>query len=188
MKEDQKAKILDDGEQLLWRSAPAKFETLDAVYKPKLIRSIVIALIAAAIVVGGYIALALKNDAGVKPVMIIIIVALAFISPIGFFSDAKKLRKSFEYAVTDQRLLIITENVSGMAFTAIKEAKLITDKAGVTSLVCGKRALGSKPEKLRGLAASGCHLTDDGECDCLVFYSVSDPARLKKILSPYLDI
>ena len=181
--------ILKGDEKLLWSGGAGKFKVLDEVYKPKLIKDTIISLAVLAALIAGYIALAAKNNADVSAGVIIVLVIMLMFIPVRMLTDSNKLMKKIRYLITDKRLIIITNNVESIAYAGIKTAKLRTDKAGMTSLVCGKRAIGSSDGKLRGLAATGCHMDENGkECDAFVFYALDDPDEIKRILKPYIEL
>lgn len=189
MEENQILSALDKDEKLLWSGRPGKFETLDAVHKPKLIKNAVISVLIAAAILVLYFILAKKNGVGIKSGLIVIVAAIAVISPLSVFTNAAKLRRGLAYAVTDKRILLEQDGVKGIPFAQITEAKLITDGAGVSSLLCGRRAAACKPENLRSLAVTGAHMNEDNTlCDSLVFYAVEEPEKLRAVLKPYLNI
>ena len=189
MEENVILSAIKGDEKLLWSGKAGKFETLDAVYKPKLIKDAIISLASMLVLVVGYILLTRKNGAGVMPLMIILIVVCVGIIPASVFINANKLRKSISYAVTDKRLIVANDHAKSAGFETVKEAKFYTDEAGVTSLLCGNRAVRATGGKIRGLAVGGCHIDEQKNiCDSLVFYGIEDAEKLRSILKPYISI
>ena len=189
MEENVILSAIKGDEKLLWSGKAGKFETLDKVYKPKLIKNAIISLAAAIAVIVVYVILARKNNADVMSAAIIIIAAVGCLSPASIFTNANKLRKSINYAVTDKRLIVADDHAKSAEFKTIKEAKFYTDEAGMTSLLCGSRAVKATGGKIRDLAVGGCHIDEEKNiCDCLVFYGIEDAEKLRTILKPYINI
>ena len=190
MEENPILSALSADEKLLWSGKAHSFETLDAVYKPKLIKDTIIAVVTMIALIVGYILLASKTNADIMPAVIAVIVVCCGIAPVSTLLNARKLRKNICCAATDKRLITSVEGKAKcVEFALIKTAKVRTDAAGVTSFVCGRKAVKAPEGKLRSFAVAGGHIDEEKkECDCLVFYGIEDADKLKNILKPYINI
>ena len=103
--------------------------------------------------------------------------------------DASKIRKRALYAITDKRLLILTDSAKSVEYSAISAAKLDRDEDGHTSLLCGEDAIKAKPWKRRAAMLSGA-ITDDntGMCERFVMYALPDADKVKETLKPFLPL
>lgn len=189
MEENKIVSALEPGEELLWYGKPREFKTLDVVYRKRFLITSIISLAAAAALIVLYLSSAAKNNADLKYGLIVFIIAIGILVPMNIFLNAGKLRKDIAYAITDKRLLYIEENVSGAEYSMIKSAKIYTDRAGNTSLLCGSSGVKKVGSRVRGAALLGCHIDEEKNiCDNLVFYALEDPEKIRKILKPYLKI
>ena len=103
--------------------------------------------------------------------------------------DASKIRKRMQYAITDKRLIILTDSDKSVEYSAISAAKLDRDEDGHTSLLCGEDAIKAKPWKRRAATLSGA-ITDDntGMCERFVMYALPDADKVKETLKPFLPL
>ena len=115
----------------------------------------------------------------------IMLLFLGCLVPLSAILDGIKA-KSLKYAATDRRL--ICQN--GSQFTSvyydnIDECRLKTDDDGQTSLLCGKKAVKSKPSQWRGKALfTGEPETDtDNHIKAFVLYAVNHVDELKQVLT-----
>lgn len=189
MEDKLKAELLE-GETLLWSGKPENFETLDLTHKQHFTKKAVIAALAAAALLAAYIVFAARQGTQISWVVAALIVVFAAAAPMGFFSSASKLRKEVFYAVTDQRLLIVREEVRSVKYENVKTALFKTDADGHTSLVFGAKAETAKPHSWRNAALFGRFHENEGadECDLMAFYAVPNIEELKRAVSPYLAI
>lgn len=189
MEDKLKSKLLE-GETLLWSGRPETFETLDLTHKQYFIKKTIIAALIAAVLAAAYVLLAVRLGANISWVVIVLIIACAAASPIGFFSSASKLRKEVLYAVTNKRLLIVCGEIRSIPHENVKTALFKTDADGHTSFIFGSKAEKSKPYSWRNAALFGLFYEDCGEeeCDLMAFYAVSDAEALKKIVAPYISL
>ena len=180
MEEETLRANLNDGEKILWRSAPEAFETLDKTHKPDFVRK---TTIGAVIAIGFILFLTLLGTMNSRTWILIVVVALlCAIPPINIFSDASKIRKS-EYIATTERLLILRGEVKSAEYSTIRAGAFREDADGHTSLLCGTAALKAKPCKRREICAvAGGSLEEKEECERFCFYAVKDEEALKQIL------
>lgn len=168
--------LLSDGETILWQGSPKEFETFDTEYKEKFKTSFLILGIVGLIVEFSYIFFTIKSGAAVNFLyaLAILIVFLAF--PVIEITEASRIRK-LSYVFTDQKIIIDGINSKVCPYNLIKDFKLVTDKAGTKSLVCGNKIdLSSKDTNLR-MASMLCldsKQKDKALADALVLYSLPD--------------
>ena len=131
---------------------------------------------------------ATRSGASAKPVVILIIMILCGIPAINVLGDASKLRK-MEYAVTDQRLIILRDSLRSAYFPSIREAAFRADPDGHISLLCGSDALKAKPDKWREVCLIGQSATERTDvCNRFVLYAPSDLNGLKAVLKDRLPL
>ena len=180
---------LREEEKLLWSGRPEPFEPLDKTHKSPFIRSgIITALVTIAICVA-YVILTGINNAPLKPAVLVIVAACGIFIILRGLLDASKIRKRALYAITDKRLLILTDSAKSVEYSAISAAKLDRDEDGHTSLLCGEDAIKAKPWKRRAATLSGA-ITDDntGMCERFVMYALPDADKVKETLKPFLPL
>lgn len=179
---------LKPGEQILWRGKTEAFTTLDKTHKKKFAIFACIGLLIAALLTIAYLSAAMRGELEVKPFVLLIVLLLCGIPAFNMLSDASKLRKT-EYVVTDQRLLILSDSLRPMAFSAIQEAGFGTDADGHVSLLCGKDAMKAKPDKWRTMCLAGNNIAEGTDiCAHFVFYAPADLKGLKAALKDRLPI
>lgn len=175
-------RVLRVEEHLLWSGKPEKFEILDATNKPVFIfRCILCAVILVAVELL-YILTAIGSGAGIKWGVAAVLAIACALSPILFLTRSRKLRK-YIYAATDMRLIIVTDQVKEIVYQRIPRCAFKMDADGHTTLLCGEKAIRSKPGKWRELAFFG-NPGDDGTspCDKFAFYAVETPEELRAVL------
>lgn len=187
--EDLLKESLREDEKLLWSGRPEPVETLDKTHKIPFIRNgIITALVTIGICVF-YIVLAAVKSVPVKSGVLIVVAACGIFLILRDLSDASKIRKQVFYAITDKRLMVITDSAKSVEYSAVSLAKLDTDADGHTSLLCGKDAIKTKPWKRRAAVLTGAVLDENnGMCDRFVLYALPDAGKVKEILSPYLPL
>ena len=183
---EQLKEALQEGEQLLWQGKAENFETLDRTHKQNLIMTTAISLGIALAICIAYIAAA--GIANVKPLLILIILLIACIGPFNAFGDGKKLKKMI-YAVTDQRILAVSDDVRAVEFDKVDAAEFRRDADGHTSLLLGRDAVKSKATKWRQYTVVGPHMNEEEppKLETFALYAVNDVAGLKKALSGRLS-
>lgn len=170
--------LLQEDEKLLWSGSPEQFETMSAVYKPALLRKIMMIVAGIVILSAWYISAALKNGVVVQPVAIFVC-ALPFLYSIyNDFSDAKKLRSAVVYAMTDRRMITLVDHaVSSITYEQVAGFRMDTDDDGIVSLVCGDDALKGKATSRRAAAVCGAHTNlDTNLCESYVMYGITAEA------------
>lgn len=180
---------LREDEKLLWSGRPEAFETLDKTHKsPFIRRGIITAVVTVALCVA-YVILVRAKEAPVKPAVLIIVVACGVFIIVRGLLDASKIRKRTSYAITDKRLIILTDSAKSVEYSAISAAKLDRDEDGHTSLLCGEDAIKARPWKRRAAVLSGAITNENtGMCERFVMYALPDAEKIKEILKPYLPL
>lgn len=180
---------LREEEKLLWSGRPEAFETLDKTHKTPFIRKgIITALVTIALCVA-YVVLAKIEEAPLKPAVLVVIAACGAFIIARDLLDASKIRKRAFYAITDKRLLVLTDTAKSVEYSAINAAKLDKDEDGHVSLLCGNDGIKAKPWKRREAVLTGS-CTDDstGLCERFVLYAIPDADKVKEILKPFLPL
>ena len=180
---------LREDEKLLWSGRPEAFETLDKTHKsPFIRRGIITAVVTIALCVA-YVILVRAKEAPVKPAVLVIVAACGIFIILRGLLDASKIRKRTSYAITDKRLLILTDSAKSVEYSAISAAKLDRDEDGHTSLLCGEDAIKARPWKRRAAVLSGAITNENtGMCERFVLYALPDADKIKEILKPYLPL
>ena len=99
-------RAIDPDEKVLWVGKPEDSEPLEGVYKKRFIRKLVAGIVIAAALIIGYIIGANVNRAQIYPLVIAVILVLAFLAPLNCVTAPKKLRKT-TYAFTNKRLIVL---------------------------------------------------------------------------------
>ena len=179
---------LASGETLLWSGRPEGFEAMDAEYKPGYIRRCIITIVCSIALAVFYAVYAISSAVGIKwGIFVIIAVVAAYIlsSP---FSDAKKLKKSYLYAVSDKRVMIMTDKVKSAEFSQLSNVSVRRDAAGKVSFLFGEAAKTQKASEFRTLAVTCINKDGDDFAKNIVFYGVKDHEGLKKVLKNYIPL
>ena len=176
--------ILHKEEKILWEGKAEPFTTLDRTHKNAYLKKLCITLA---------VTLALRllyfiTVSEVEPFIVAVMLFLAAYICIKPLTEARQLR-SARYLVTDERLVLITDEVVNVVYTDIPMAAIRTDADGHSSLLCGQRAIAAAPQQRRSFAATGAVIDMDSKlCDSLIFYAVADIAGMKEALRPYLTV
>ena len=180
---------LREEEKLLWSGRPEAFETLDKTHKVPFIRKgIITALVTIAICVA-YVLFAKIENAPLKPAVLVVVAACGIFIILRGLADAAKIRKRVLYAITDKRLIILTDSDRSVEYSAISVAKLDRDEDGHVSLLCGESAIKAKPWKRRVIVLTGAVTNDTtGMCESFAMYALPDADKVKEILKPYLPL
>ena len=179
-------RAIDPDEQVLWVGKPEDSEPLEGVYKKRFIRKLVAGIVIAAALIIGYIIGANINHAQIYPLVIAVILVLAFLAPLNCVTAPKKLRKT-TYAFTNKRVIVLRDTAHTVEYGLIKTAALKTDEAGRLTLLCGEDAVNLKPELWREDALLGEHMNDNmDECESLVMFGLPKDKKLMGIISEYL--
>lgn len=181
---------LSHGEEILWNSRPETFEIMDKTHKKAYTLRGVISVLVTLVLIVAYILLAIANSAGIKAGVIVVLVIAGAYLVVSPFLDSKKLGKSVDYVLTNEKLIIVTpSDARSVKLDAIPVAKLSTDEDGHTSLLCGEDALELSASKRRGATLTGALLNQDTMiCERFVMYAIADVAGLKKAAVGYLTI
>ena len=176
-------RALKEGEHLLWTGRPEPYKILDKTNTPAFVqRCLICAIICLGLEIL-YVRTMLASGTGIKwGVMAVFFVICASV-PVLFLFHSRRVRK-FVYAATDQRLLIVSDQVREMAYERIPECALKTDKDGHTTVLCGKKAIAAKPGRWRKLTYC-VDPNDNGVATGTKFgfYAVDEPDELRRVLS-----
>ena len=187
--EDMLSSVLETGEEVLWKGKPESFETLDKTYKPVIIKGEIIKIVVSLALLIAYIVTVNNSGAGVKPAIVVIILAVMAYALASPFLHANTLRRKVEYVITNQRLFTIKDDAKGVEFGKIKVAEIKTDDDGHTTLLCGPTAVKANVDKWRGDAAIGLRLDNDTlDCDALTWYAIPNAKEVEVLLKKYLPI
>ncbi len=180
---------LREEEKLLWSGRPEAFETLDMTHKIPFIRKGIITAIVTIAICVGYVILAGAQDAPLKPGVLAVVAACGVFIIVRGLLDASKIRKRMQYAITDKRLIILTDSDKSVEYSAISAAMLSSDKDGHVSLLCGENAIKAKPWRRRALALTGAVTNDTtGVCESFVMYALPETDKVNEILRSYLSL
>ena len=181
--------LLDENEKLLWSGTPEQFDVMSPLYKPALMKKM-LAVVAGIVLLGGwYISAAMKNGVAVQPIAIIVCALPFLYSVYNDFNDAKKLKNSTLYAMTDRRMItVIDKTVSFIPYEKIGCWKMEADSDGIVSLVCGDDAMKAKPTSRRAAAVCGAHTNIDTDlCESYVMYGITlDADKVEALMKKYV--
>ena len=187
--EDMLSSVLETGEEVLWRGKPETFETLDKTNKPAIVKSEIIKLVISAALIIAYIVAVGSNGAGIKPGIIIIILAVMAYALASPFLHTNTLRRKVEYVITNQRLITIKDEAKGVEFDKIKTAEIKTDADGHTTLLCGPASVKTESDKWRTNATLGLRLDNDTlDCDGLTWYAIPNAKEAEALLKKYMPL
>ena len=187
--EDMLSSVLETGEEVLWKGKPEAFETLDKTHKPVIVKGEIIKIVVSLALIIAYIVTVNNSGAGVKPGVIVIILAILAYALVSPFLHANTLRRKVEYVITNQRLITLKGEAKGVEFDKIKTAALKTDEDGHTTLLCGPTAVKTKADKWRADAALGVRLdTETLDCDALTWYAIPNAKEAEVLLKKYLPL
>lgn len=187
--EEYLKKELGRDEKLLWTGRPEPFETLDQTNKKAiLVKAAVTGIVVAALCLA-YILYAGGSGVGVKVGVPVIVVLIGIFVALRPLIDAVKVRKRVMYAVTDKRLLIVSDCVRSVGYSSINEACFRTDEDGHHALLCGEKGVKMKPSAWRVAVLTGVYIDEEtGLCDSFVLYAIPDVEKVKDILKAYLPV
>ena len=176
---------LQPGETILWEGKTDAFHTLDTCYTLPLLRNMLIFLLGG--IGSGALCVLLSEYKTVSAGVFLLPLILLIIAPLRLVLDAAVLRRT-RYFATDRRLVAVGRSVKDVTYSRIREAGFATDRAGCTSLLCGKKALAGTPWSYRERAVIGLDALDgdDTICDSFAFYAVDDADRLRAVIQDYL--
>ena len=182
--EDIIKEALREEETVLWQSKPEAFETLDKTNKKRFW----VTLCICTVVFIAIMALSLFNGkTEVKPSVVVILFVLCAFAPLRRILDANQIRK-LRYVVTNQRMLVVSGDVKGVALERVKQAVLRTDADGHLSLLAGAEGVKKRQSYWRDLALIGQPgaSSDDEPIDTFGFYAVEDKKGLERVLKQVL--
>ena len=187
--EDMLSSVLEAGEEVLWRGKPEAFETLDKTHKPVIVKGEIIKTVVSLALIIAYIVTVNNSGAGVKPAIVVIILAVMAYALASPFLHANTLRRKVEYVITNQRLFTIKDDAKGVEFDKIKTAEIKTDADGHTTLLCGPASVKTESDKWRTNATLGLRLDNDTlDCDGLTWYAIPNAKEAEALLKKYLPL
>ena len=182
------SQLLERDEKLLWSGSPERFETLDKTNKNSILIGSALKLLVTLGIVIAYL-YATRSTAGIKPGLLLILLAAGGMALANPFIVAGRLRNNTIYGLTDRRILRAGSCEEGVPYERIKRAVLRSDADGHMTLLCGPRATELKPAQWRIEAdASIINGSSDPECDRLILYALPMDAELKSLLEEKLPI
>ena len=179
---------LQPDETLLWTGKPEAFEVLDSTHKPAYVKKCIFTVIAMVAVLAWYVATVISKGQAIKPVMIVLVLAVGAYIIVSDLLDANKLRNKTLYALTDQRLIsIIGGNCESAVYEHIDCYEFVTDEDGHVSLICGQWPK-EEASRLRRTATlrGACNNSETGECKSFAMYALDDVDAMKPILAKYM--
>ena len=180
---------LEPGEKILWQGRVTPFESMDHTHKAYYIRRGIIAAAVLILLIALYIPTAIKTGAGIKPGVLLVIVAAGIYGICSPMLDVRKLRK-MEYVLTNEKLMLVTpSDVRSVKLSAIPTARMASDADGHWSLLCGPDCDSLAPCKRRVATLTGAILDQDSMmCDRFVMYGVDDVQGLRAAAVGHLTI
>lgn len=179
-------------EKLLWKGQPTATETLNKTYRKKLISTGIIVACVLAAFLALFLFLANRQGVPMSWGFYALVVVIACIPIMNIFSEAAKVSKA-EYLATDKRLIVVfADGAKDLDYERITEAAFRTDDDRLTTLLCGTKAVRSKPASwrdctVRGDQASRADKDAKLPCESFAFYAVNDPDGLRTVLRDKLS-
>lgn len=171
--------LLEKGEELRFVSKTEDFVFLDRTNKAPFIRKLVITLLVTLVLTILYIVKTVQIN-NMKPAIAIFLVVMGGYISISDLISAKKL-KDLSYAVTSERLIILTDPEKSIPYSKIRDFEFKTDDDGHISLLIGADGINLPAKKWRMMTLSPMDLSEDGnEVRKCIFYAVSDPKKFEK--------
>ena len=174
---------LQKNEHVLWTGKAGPFRPLDRTNKRRILTEAILSALAALALLTVYALAVIRGGASFQLLIPLMMLLLCGIVPLRDLSDCAKLRKA-PYAVTDQRLIVVSAAVRGVELSRVREAAFKQDADGLVSLLCGEDALKARPSKWREVCVVARSGGEDENLPCSSFgcYAVEDAAGLKKVL------
>ena len=179
---------LIDGESVLWSGKPERFTILDATNKPVFLFRTILCAVICIVAELLYVVPVISSGAGIKWGFVAVIIIACAASPVLFLTRSLKLRKMI-YAATNQRLIIVSDQVKAIEYRRIPICAFRKDADGHTTLLCGDKATKSKPGRWRELTFFANANNDRvSPCEKFAFYAVEKPEKLRSVLNGKLYI
>lgn len=186
--QDIRSYIKND-ERLLWAGQCANTTTLNKTYKKVFTEKLITSSCIYAVLVVASILLAKHQNVKTPVGFLLLLALLIFIPVINVFTEAGSVSKA-GYAATDKRLIVAINGEKDIPYDKITQVAFRTDDDGLTSMLCGTKAVGSKPGSWRSRTMEGNMVSKedaDKPCQNFVFYAVNDPEGLKHVLKDKLS-
>ena len=171
-------KNLQKGETVLWRGKPANFKILEKTYTG--FYAVLLCVFYGLTIF--FLVYAFQKNGKLDMMTLIPVLVFGSIIPLSELNNAFKARP-LGYFATDRRLIRINrDRVIPMEYDRIRECQFKKDADGKVSLLCGWKAVQTKPYLWRNYATSNV-IEDEGEpCRAFILYAVNDPEGLKNVL------
>ena len=173
-------KELEQDENILWKGAPEAFPLVNADNKKSLMIRWIGCVVAAIVLIIGYIILAGKADT--NPWLIFVVLAVVLYLAASPLLDRKNVYKGCKYYVSDRRVLLhyADKEIYSLPLNGLKQNILAAEK-GCVHVELGSCA-GMKAAKRRA-AAFVPKKNDNGDVIGMGIYNVEESAELNKLFS-----
>lgn len=188
--EDRIKGILHNGESLLWTGEADRVVTLNRTYGKNFRNNLIIVIIAFIALMVFYAFLCHRNNVDINWIIVVMFGLICAIPIINIFTEATQISKAL-YLATDSRLIIVVDEAKDIEYEKIHSAAFKTDEDGQITLLCGDRALKSKPHTWRSASILGNLVSqseEEGPCQSFAFYAVNDPEGLRKVLENKINV
>ncbi len=175
-------KELAEDEKMLWKGAPEAFPLMSEENKKGLTRRWIICIVAAVVVVAGFIVLNAVSAAGlngwVLAVALLIVAYFAFLPVV----DRGNVYKKCKYYITDRRVILYyaDRDVFGLPRTGLKH-EITNAENGCIHIDLGS-CVGLKGKKRR-VAAFSPKKDDDDKINGFVMYNIADTDSIRALFS-----
>jgi hypothetical protein len=175
-------KWLDEGEAVEWSGPPQPYTLLDEGHKTATYLSWFWAAVWGIFLVGGYYALCLSRELEIKTSAMVICAVVPLFILWGPAGDKGRIKKLL-YAITNKRVLVVTEGAAGsdkpciMPLSAIGTVRVERADQGTCHLRLGVSTFKTPARKLPALAVRGNFESNDSNekiYNGLVLYNISD--------------
>jgi len=177
-------------EEILWCGHAEPFTLMDSTNKKPCIRRWITSALVVAAVIALYIFMAFRCEADIKVGVILVLLAFGIYFVVSPLLDAKKLKNSIDYVLTNEKLMIVSpSDVRSVKLDSIPIAALSTDEDGHTSLLCGEDAVKAPASKRRSATLVGAMLNQESMiCESFVMYALDDVAGFRQAAKGYLSL
>jgi len=173
-------KDLAEGEQIIWNGAPEAFPLVDDKNKKSLLGRWIGCIIAAVVIIVGYLLLNANVQGGVTVwLMIILLLVVVYLAGLPVI-DMGNVYKKAKYYVTNRRVILhfADKEIHSLPLTGLKTA-FVNAGEGLVHVELGS-CVGISDKKRR---VAGFHprKSDNGNVTGLVFYNLEDSAKLREL-------
>ena len=189
MDREKLLEFLKEGEEILWEGKAEPIRILDDTNASSFWKKLIISAAVTVLAIALYWYFSVRNGVEVSSFIIGFFAVCGLISPVRFWTDARRVRKQ-KYIATDRRLIVQSDTMLDVPYSFIHEAVFKRDADGHGTLLCGKDAVKKDPAKWR-VASILCNINEiDSKDPCrnFVFYAVEDPEKLLEVLKEKLPV